>query len=170
MGRRRRADIGESGHELNLIPYLDVMVNLVIFMLMNITSFLSFTILNASIPQLSINPDTKQPESPKKELLLMVRLMDGEIVLDPNVQGGPSMERKTFPNVKNKEGKVTYDFEALKKEIVTIKGQFTEEKRVLIFAKPAVVYEDIIGAMDTVRDKVKPGDGELFPDVTLSVL
>jgi biopolymer transport protein ExbD len=53
MRRGRRHHRGVVGQELNLVPYLDIMVNLVLFMLVTITSFLSFTILNASIPQIA---------------------------------------------------------------------------------------------------------------------
>lgn len=164
MVRGRRQTLEEQGKDLNLIPYLDIMVNLVLFMLVTITSFLSFTILNASIPQLS--PDSgKAAEAMKKEqLLLMVRVDDKGIAVDPNVQGGQALPRTLLP--KKPDG---FDYAGLQLTAQKIKERFPEESRVLIIADPKIIYDDIIRTMDAMRER-KAGDGDLFPDVTLSIL
>lgn len=151
--------------ELNLVPYLDIMVNLVLFMLMSITSFLSFTMLNASIPQLSPNAATAQEQLKKKELLLMVRVTKEGFIVDPSVQGGKALPKTQIPKVKGE-----YQFEALKKRGSSIKGLFPKEEKVLILAHESVKYDDIIKTMDALRDKETDGDEGLFPSVTLSVL
>ena len=156
-----------EGQELNLIPYLDVMVNLVIFMLFSMTSFLAFTVLNASIPQLSPNKAVAKQQLKKKskELLLMVRVTNKGFIVDPSVQGGKNLPRATI----GKSGD-TYNFEGLRERGKKLKEQFPEETRVLILAQPRIRYEDIIKTMDAVRDKEEDGDEELFPDITLSVM
>jgi biopolymer transport protein ExbD len=166
-GRGHRGQLMEQGQELNLIPYLDIMVNLILFMLVTITSFLSFTILNASIPQ--IVPDSaKIPEELKKaQLLLMVRVTKGGFNVDPNVQGGSPIARADIRLVEDNK----YNFDALKETVGKIKERFPEETRVLIIAEPKIHYEDIIHTMDAVREKEpNTGAGDLFPDVTLSIL
>ena len=150
--------------ELNLVPYLDIMVNLVLFMLVTITSFLSFTILNASIPQIA--PDSAQVEEKmkKEELMLVVRVLDTGYRVDPSVQGGAAIPKQTFLK---KDGK--YDTESLHNFMVELKKRFTDEQKVLIVAEPQIVYENIITTMDTVRE-TKPSEDDLFPEVTLSIL
>lgn len=140
------------------------MVNLVLFMLVTITSFLSFTILNASIPQLA--PDSAQviEKEKKEELLLVVRVLSTGYRVDPSVQGGAPIEKQSFP----KKGDV-YDRDGLKNMMVTLKARFKDEQKVLIVAEPAINYDTIISTMDSVRE-TQPSMEDLFPDVTLSIL
>lgn len=162
--RGHRGNLEQIGQELNLVPYLDIMVNLVLFMLITITSFLSFTILNASIPQLAPDSGKAVAQMKKKELLLMVRVTKRGFIVDPNVQGGKSLRRST---ITKKDG--AFDFVTLKNLAQNLKSQFPQETRVLIVAQPSVIYEDIIHTMDAVRE-VEAGEEDLFPDVTLSIL
>jgi biopolymer transport protein TolR len=162
--RGHRGNLESIGHELNLVPYLDIMVNLVLFMLVTITSFLSFTMLNASIPLLA--PDTGQAAEAmkKEELLLMVRVTKEGFLVDPNVQGGAKRPARAL----GKQGG-QFDFDSLRKTAAELKGPFPNETRVLIAAEPGIIYNDIILTMDSLRETV-PGREDLFPDVTLSVL
>ncbi len=164
MRRGRRHHRGVVGQELNLVPYLDVMVNLVLFMLVTITSFLSFTILNASIPQIA--PDSAQVEEKhkKEELLLVVRVLGDAYRVDPSVQGGASIGQRRFP----KKGDL-YDVDSLRNMMVELKQRFKDEEKVMIVAEPAINYETIIKTMDAVRE-TEPSLENLFPEVTLSIL
>lgn len=164
MARSRKHKLGYAVQELNLVPYLDIMVNLVLFMLVTITSFLSFTILNASIPQIA--PDSAQviEKQKKEELLLVVRVLSTGYRVDPSVQGGAAIEKQTFPK---KDG--NYDRESLKNMMITLKARFKDEQKVLIVAEPAVAYDTIISTMDSVRE-TEPSMEDLFPEVTLSIL
>ena len=165
--RRRSEELEDAGHELNLIPYMDIMVNLVLFMLYNITSFLSFTVLNASIPQIAPDSGQAAAQMQKKSLLLMVRVTGDGFIVDPSVQGGPAIPRSQIP----KKGKA-FDYPALHQQALSIKNQFPEETKVLLIAEGSVVYDDIIKSMDALRDEKVP-DKEpkiMFPDVTLSIL
>lgn len=163
-GRGNRAALEEVGQDLNLIPYMDIMVNLVLFLLITITSFLSFTILNASIPQLAPNAASVAVKNQKAQLLLMVRVTRKGFRVDPNVQGARSIKTSSIRKV-NKE----FDFESLRIVVEKLKKKFPKETRVLIVAERNTIYDDIIKTMDAVRE-VKAGDEDLFPDVTLSIL
>ncbi|HLG20931.1 MAG TPA: biopolymer transporter ExbD [Bdellovibrionota bacterium] len=162
--RARRSSLAEIGQELNLIPYLDIMVNLVLFMLVTITSFLSFTMLNASIPQLAPNAAQAAAQMKKEQLLLMVRVTKEGFQVDPNVQGGAAVPQKAIA----RKGEA-YDFQGLTAMATELKKRFTEETRVLIIAEPRIIYDDIIHTMDAIRES-EAGAGNLFPDVTLSIL
>ncbi|MCB0307891.1 MAG: biopolymer transporter ExbD [Bacteroidetes bacterium] len=165
--RRRSVDFDEGSHELNLVPYMDIMVNLVLFMLYNITSFLSFTVLNASIPQLTPDAGQAAAQVQKKSLLLMVRVTDGGFTVDPSVQGGPQLKRVQIP--KNSKG---FDYKGLQRQANVIKSQFPEETKVLLIAEGSIIYDNIIKSMDALRED-RSNNKEpkaLFPDVTLSIL
>jgi biopolymer transport protein TolR len=164
MRRGRRHHRGVVGQELNLVPYLDIMVNLVLFMLVTITSFLSFTILNASIPQIA--PDAAQviEQQKKEELLLVVRVMKDKYRIDPSVQGGAAIAKRELPV---KDG--NYDVESLRQFMTELKARFKDEDKVLIVAEPSINYETIIKTMDSVRE-TEPSLEDLFPVVTLSIL
>lgn len=165
-GRGHRGALMEIGTELNIVPYLDMMTCLVLFLLVNITSFLGFTILNASIPQLAPDSSKVQQEAAKKgeELLLMVRVNKNGFVVDPSVQGGKAIK----PEVVAKDGDA-YNFTRLREIAVNIKNRFTTETKVLIISDPKVIYDDIIRTMDALREQTD-GASDLFPDVTLSIL
>ncbi len=173
MRRSRKNRLGHIGHELNLVPYLDIMVNLVLFMLVTITSFLSFTILNASIPQIA--PDSAQVEEKmkKEELLLVVRVTADGYRVDPSVQGGAAIAKKSLPKKDD-----AYDTASLHAMMLTLKDRFKDEEKVLIIAEPTIEYETIIKTMDAVREfkvppevmEKDPTAGLLFPEVTLSIL
>ncbi len=165
MARGRRATLEAIGQELNLIPYMDVMVNLVIFMLATITGFLSFTVLNATIPQLA--PDAQKAvaqQMKKASMLLMVRVTPRGYRVDPNVQGGKSIPRIRVPK---KGGSLNY--KALNTVAEGLKSKFPTESRVLIIAWPDLIYDEIIQTMDALRER-ESGMEDLFPDVTLSIL
>lgn len=164
MARGHRGALQEVGQEINLIPYLDMMTMLVLFMLVTITSFLSFTILNASIPQLAPDSAQAQAQMKKEQLLLMVRVTKNGYLVDPNVQGGASLPRQEIA----KKGR-DFDFPLLKELAEKLKARFPGESRVLIISEPSVIYNDIIRTMDSLREK-EAGAEDLFPDVTLSIL
>lgn len=164
MARSRKSNFAAAIQELNLVPYLDIMVNLVLFMLVTITSFLSFTILNASIPQIATDAAQAEQKLSKEELMLVVRVMESGYRVDPSVQGGKAIDRQTYSK---REGK--HDYENLKKFMVSLKDRFKEEQKVLIVAEPSIPYDTIIQTMDAVRE-TEPGVEDLFPEVTLSIL
>lgn len=165
-GRGHRGNLLEIGTELNIVPYLDIMTVIVMFLLLTITSFLSFTMLNASIPQVAPEASTVAvPDVSKGEsLLLIVRVTEKGFEVDPSVTGGKTIDRISIPKNGNE-----YDFERLKKAAVDIKTRFPKETRVLIISEPKVVYDNIIHSMDALREQ-KDGEGDLFSDVTLSIL
>ena len=75
---KRKAHAHEHQGELNIIPYLDIMVNLVMFMLMSMTGFVTFQMINTAAPemagQVTFNPtplpvSSNQEEQPLHQLL-----------------------------------------------------------------------------------------------------
>ncbi|MCB0272555.1 MAG: biopolymer transporter ExbD [Bdellovibrionales bacterium] len=171
MARRGRShqQNHEVGQELNLVPYMDIMVNLVLFMLVNIVSFLSFTILNASIPQLNTNPSKAQAQAQGEELLLVLRVNPNGFLVEPTVTGGSPIAKKSIPKVVDETTKKkVFDVATLNGFLVDLKKRFPKEAKILIISQSDIEYENIIHTMDAVRETT-PGTEDLFPEVTLSI-
>ena len=61
----------EEAGELNIVPYLDILMNLILFMLLSITGLASFGILNVSAPSYggpSAGVQQENPDQPKLTL------------------------------------------------------------------------------------------------------
>ena len=52
----RPKEHGEEGGELNIIPYLDIMMNLIMFMLLTMTALITLGVLNVTAPSTSGAP------------------------------------------------------------------------------------------------------------------
>jgi biopolymer transport protein ExbD len=177
---RRRIHLEEETGELNIVPYLDVVVNLVMFMLLSMTGLITLGVLNVSAPKIGGEQAAVQgakEEGPK--LLLTVAIgKDGFFVAGAGgVLGADatSPEAGRPPTVPlTKDGK--YDYEALTAQLVKVKEQYPKETQVILSADPAVLYDTLIQTMDACRDfKATSADGTsehkpLFFDVSLSVI
>jgi biopolymer transport protein TolR len=169
---RRKLRPHEEGHagELNIVPYLDILMNLIIFMLLSMTGLAAFGILNVSAPNYgnaAAGPG-QEPDQPK--LLLTVNIAHKGFFIagagavlgasdQANGAGAPTV-------VKKADG--TYDYAALTGWMVRIKKDFPAETKVIIAGEADTPYEALIGTMDAIRET--PADHKLlFPDVTLGV-
>jgi biopolymer transport protein ExbD len=184
----------EEGGELNIIPYLDIVVNIIMFMLATTTFAAALADINVSLPTVaapSIVSDTPPPP-PKEELNLTVSISEKGYTIAAS--GAVLYEGFTFDSAGNlgpskttnvptipKKSDGTYDTEALTKAMVGIKKLPTAagETKVIIMANPQVIYADVVTAMDACRgrltmkdDPAKPGtkieEYEGFSDVVLS--
>src|SRR5512136_1729410 len=70
--RRRIREEEETG-ELNIVPYLDVVVNLVMFMLLSMTGLIALGVLNVSAPKIG-GEATQAAAEEKPKLLLTVAI------------------------------------------------------------------------------------------------
>src|SRR5215831_16593126 len=68
--RKLRMEEAEFG-ELNIVPYLDILMNLIIFMLLSMTGLAVFGILNVNAPHYS-SADAVTPEGNSPKLLFSV--------------------------------------------------------------------------------------------------
>ena len=170
---RRRVHAHEKTGELNIVPYLDIMVNLTMFMLVSMTSVIQFGILNVaapgSAPAAAVKNDEKKPE-----LLLTLAISEkgfyvagtgGVLGAAPSAQApaDPKSGAPTIPLLA--DGK--YDFANLTRKMVDIKKRFPSESRVILVADPKITYETVVQTMDAIRED---GPRKLFFDVTMGAL
>jgi biopolymer transport protein TolR len=175
---RRRVHLEEETGELNVIPYLDVVVNLVMFMLLSMTGLLAFGVLNVSAPKIADGAAVAAEAADGPKLLLTVAIgRDGFYIAGAGgVLGAdaatPAAARP--PTVAKRDGK--YDFAALTDALAHIKEKFPKEQTVILSADPDVVYDTLIQTMDACRERKttgadgKPSREKLFPAVSLSLI
>src|SRR5262245_34492178 len=75
--RERAEEMAEEGGELNLVPYLDIVTNVIMFLLATITFAAALGDINVSSPTTSSAAQLAQtPPEPKNELNLTVSVSD----------------------------------------------------------------------------------------------
>jgi biopolymer transport protein TolR len=177
MRRRIRED--EHVGELNIVPYLDVVVNLVMFMLLSMTGLITLGVLNVSAPKIGGEGSAAIAQEAAPKLLLTVAVgRQGFYVAGAGGVLGPSANATDLarpPSIPLRADG-TYDFAALSAQLVTIKEKFPSETQVILTADGSVIYDILIQTMDACREQVvKSADGKaerkpLFFDVSLSVI
>jgi biopolymer transport protein TolR len=162
-------DPSELAGELNIVPFLDIVVNLIMFLLATSEAVLAIIQIEAQLPQLSAGAgragDKKDPG-----LNLNVTLTESGVIvtgsggkLAPGCQDVAS--GRVITVAKKPDGK--YDWAGLTECVAKIKNvaQFADEHEVIIGADPMIQYEHVVAAMDALRGDPK---NQLFPDVLLS--
>lgn len=171
--RKLRPAEEEEGGELNIVPYLDILMNLIIFMLLSMTGLAAFGILNVNAPTFGgPSAGVADPSEQPKLLLSVLVSKKGFFVAgagavlgeqgNANPEGAPTVPTK---------GDGKYDYAQLTGMMANIKKEFPAETKVIIGAEGDIPYETIIQTMDAVREtKVGSETRFLFPDVTLAAM
>jgi biopolymer transport protein ExbD len=160
----------ESG-ELNIVPYLDILMNLIIFMLLSMAGLATFGMLNVNAPTYGGGGGGDTNEKPPLTLTVAVAKTgffiaatggvlpgqaEGAVAAAPG-EGAPTIPRKA-------DG--SYDYDALTAKMMEIKATFPTESKVIIAAEADTDYESLVATMDATRETA---DRKLlFPDVTLA--
>lgn len=171
--RRRIRDEEEAG-ELNIVPYLDILMNLIIFMLLSMTGLAAFGILNVNAPNYGGGASAAAGDDGTPKLLLTVGISNKGFyvaatggVLGQQAEGqpqaAPGQGEPTIP----KKGDGSYDFASLNGQMVKIKQEFPNETKVIIAAQNEIPYETLVATMDACRETMGKERRLLFPDVTL---
>jgi biopolymer transport protein TolR len=173
---RRKLKVREDHDlgELNIVPYLDILMNLIMFMLLSITGLAAFGILNVSAPSYGGPSASAQDENEKPKLLLSVLVSKkGFYVAGAGGILGPqsgSVNPAEVPPTLPRKADGSYDYASLTAQLVGVKKEFPTETKVIIGAEADIPYEVVVGTMDAVRESPAPERKILFPDVTLGAL
>jgi biopolymer transport protein TolR len=177
-------DPSEMGGELNIIPFLDIVVNLIMFLLMTTTVVLTITQIDSQLPDYRRGVGGRSP-TPEASLNLNLTITDSGVIvtgsggkLAPGCTTTALGRVVTVPKtvqalvdpltgrpIQPPRQAMQYDWPGLTQCVARVKEQFPEETQVIISADPLVEYEHLIAAMDAVRFD---GTRELFPEVLLS--
>lgn len=183
--RRRKLAVS---YELNLVPLVDIMVNVLIFLVLNFSA-MKFSIVPTTLPVSAEEAavaqeelEEKKEDKPKLNLTVSITGQgftiagSGGVLLEGS---GPTIPKKPDGN---------YDYEKLNQLMVDIKKRFPWEQDVIIIPEMRlspnttavdIPYQVIMDTMDAVREAPEPitdsnGDGipdskALFPGVIFSV-
>jgi biopolymer transport protein ExbD len=161
------ADEGEEAGELNIVPFLDIIMNVLMFVLATVAVTFTATI-DSTPPSLGGKGVRAQPTSNALNLAVFVvnegfslKASGGNIATGCS-SPGPGL---AVPKVGN-----DYDYATLTdcaKKLKDASADFKDETQVTITANPGVDYQTLIRAIDALR-RSKEGE-DLFPDVHFGV-
>jgi biopolymer transport protein ExbD len=169
--RAHGEEMAEEGGELNLVPYLDIVTNVIMFMLATTSFAAALGDINVSAPTTStaVSSPTDTPPPPKNDLNLTVSVSDkgftiaasGAVLYQGfsfdgagNLVQPPGNVLPTVP----KKADGSYDYDLLAKKMKEIKGIPTAagETKVIINANANILYEVVVATLDACRGKLIP--------------
>jgi biopolymer transport protein TolR len=162
----------EEAGELNIVPFLDIIMNVLMFVLATVS--VTFTATIDTFPPRAGGAGARAPTTPTLGLTVLVvpegfsvKARGGNVAPGCNDTGtGLAVGRAT-----NSDGQMDYDYNTLNACVNKLKGlspDFKDENSVTISANPNIPYQAIIGTIDAVRKDNVTGD-ELFPDVNFGL-
>lgn len=166
-------DPAEAGGELNVVPFLDIVTNVLMFVLATLPAV--FTVTIESNPPSIAGSRTRPPDKPTLNLSMLI-VNDG-ITLKAsggNIAAGcegPGPGITVPAKGRDQGGRAQHDWAQLRacaKKLKDAAPEFKEETQVQILAEPGTDYQTVIWAMDAVRQS-DDGTEVLFPDVNFGV-
>ena len=186
MKRREEAIEQEEleGGEINLIPYLDIITNLLLFLLVSVSAGYVLGHINTTLPKHTpanqvapANPADKPDETPlqimvsaTKQGLIVWSLSQLEGTLD-----SPKARIGRLPATRADEAP-RYDYAALNNALYEIanrrwrgKLRTVETYEIILQCDPEIPYETVVDIMDAVRRRIPPGlaANAMLPQVTM---
>ncbi|MGZ3423500.1 MAG: ExbD/TolR family protein [Polyangiales bacterium] len=151
LTREKGEEPSAEAGELNVVPFLDIISNVMMFVLASLTVAFTTT--------LDVDPPKKPHGTPGESLSLTVIIAtDGYVLKDREHTIG------TVPRIAGEasvDGKV-YDAASLARRAHELKKSAPENKQIILTANPNVPMQEIVRAMDAVKDD--------YPDVLLAVV
>lgn len=158
---------GDEAGELNIVPFLDIIVNVMIFVLATVT--VTFTTSIESTPPSLGGAGKIRPQETRTLNLSVFVVNDGFSLKASGGNVAPGCEAPGAGLAVPKQGSA-YDFAALTtcaKRLKDASADFKDETQVTITANPDIDYQTIVNTMDALRHS---SDGEdLFPEVHFGV-
>jgi len=155
----------EAGGELNIVPFLDIITNVLMFVLATIS--VTFTATIDTFPPRA-GSGARAPTTPTLGLTILV-VPDGFSLKARGGNVAPGCN-DTGPGIAIGKKDGDYDYAGLKACAAKLKGasaDFKDETGVTISGNPPIPYQVIISTMDAVR-KNEAGE-DMFPEVTFGV-
>lgn len=161
---------GEEAGELNIVPYLDIIMNIIVFVISTLSVVFMSTIDTEppSMPEPGKGRATQDIKTKALNLSAMItsdgvalKTSDGHIATGCNSFG----QGVTVPKVDGKyDGK---ELSRCARELKKKNERAANELQVTITANPDVDYQTVIETMDALR---RDNEGDLFPSVSFGVV
>jgi biopolymer transport protein TolR len=159
--RRMKAHSDEAEEdtgELNLVPYLDIVTNIIIFLIASVAFNVNFANVNVTLPTLTSGSGAAaEPQKPPLNLTVTA----GASGFTVGASGGILPSIPKLPSG-------TYDYKALTLQLMEIKAvpDTADETRATFNADGQIPYQIVIETLDAMREDTS---GKLlFPDVVFA--
>jgi biopolymer transport protein ExbD len=161
QGRFKKSEEGSiEDAELNLVPYLDIMVNLIMFMLVTYQVLAELKVIPFNPP--ASGPDTNigenKPDEPAAMLTVLITAAGFRIL---TTQADMGVE--TVPLAAGDK----LDYAELSKRLSRIQKDNNIDPQLIVVAEPQIIYDVVVKTLDAIR--TGPAGEELFPMVTLGM-
>ena len=163
------SDVDEFAVDLNLTPLMDVMSNILFFLLAGFgAAIISF--LAATVPvQAESDSAPEAPRTDKVTVNLQIAV-EGYKISIANDKIPPEELAKSKQLI-TKGDKASYDNVALSAALLQIKRRYPASDTIMIVPSDSTVYEEIVGAMDASKDVRQEGQRmRLFPKAVIADL
>ena len=158
--RDHNEEIEEEAGELNLVPYMDIVTNIIIFLLASVVNQVSLANINVSSPTIASGGSANEeppPEKPPLNLTVSV----GASGFTVAASGGVLPIIPKLPTGQ-------YDYKGLTNKLKEIKGapDNAAETKANFSADAQIPYDIVVATLDAMRTTE---DGKmLFPDVSFA--
>jgi len=156
----------EAGGELNIVPFLDIVMNILMFVLATLPAV--FTATLAVEPPSPPTPGKPRSNTPPPTLQLTM-MLTGEGVALKTAAGsiGAGCELGGGLTVEGRGGAMNWgEVKACARKIKAATPEFQQETQVTLMANNGVPYSTVVQAMDAMRED---DQGPLFPEVNFGV-
>ncbi|MCU0659747.1 MAG: biopolymer transporter ExbD [Polyangiaceae bacterium] len=166
LSQPKEHDPSEAGGELNIVPFLDIVMNVLMFVLATIPAVFTSTI-DVEPPTMGRGGSVRK-DTPSLNLTMIianggVSLKTGTFSIGPGCEAGGS----GFTVAASGDGVVPWDdVKACAAKLKNASPDYKEENNITIIAEPGTPYSTIIKAMDAVRYS---GEDVLFDNVNFGV-
>ena len=159
--RIHRTRSNDSTFELNLAPFLDIIVSVIPLLLLSV-AFIHVKMIAAPTPQVVSEDNLKKPPVPEASIVLRISKVNGFEFAVTDVKG-----KLMTTNIALSNGILNFD--ALLTTAIKIKETYPNISSVQLSPNADVSFDEIIKVMDRVRHKDKVSE-LLFPDVTFATI
>jgi biopolymer transport protein ExbD len=155
-------EIEEEAGELNLVPYMDIVTNIIIFLLASMINQVSLANINVSVPSISSGgPSDTNPDEPPPKPPLNLTVSVGASGFTIAASGGVLPIVPKLPNGQ-------YDYKSLTVKLKEIKSapDNAAETKANFSADAGISYDIVVATLDAMRTT---DEGKiLFPDVAFA--
>jgi biopolymer transport protein TolR len=157
----------EEGGELNIVPFLDIVVNILIFVLATVA--VTFTATIDTTPPASGGSGVRKDIESKALNLTVLIVNEGFSIKASGGNVAPGCEGVGAGlAIPMKNGKFDYDaLTACAQKLKNSSADFADETQVYLSANPGMDYQTVISTIDALRST--PQGDSLFTDVNFKV-
>ncbi|MBK8216965.1 MAG: biopolymer transporter ExbD [Myxococcales bacterium] len=162
----------EEGGELNIVPFLDIVTNVLMFVLATVS--VTFTATIDTYPPRAGGAGARAPTTKTLSLTVII-VNEGFSIKASGGNVAPGCA-DTGPGIAIPKKGNDYDFEGLRDCAAKLKSaspDFENEEQVTVSANPNIPYQLVIGAIDHLREVPNPNDPQkprrLFPEVNFGL-